>query len=327
MKKKLQFLCLAFLLSLAGCAPKFNPSGPDEGGKDHLQPTGRSVTTYLALMVTDNRTSYRTMALCADRARTADGSLLTADCPDYSVKAIERAASLKQTFVRLAARTTLDKRAVCCRHDNIKDCCDTGGKDVFVSANRLEDIQSYDVTLDGKSFPGTPLTTLDDALGACRGRIFACLDMTAGLNFFYTSKIIDSLAIADEILYYLGDLGAEGTDHSESQGWKNYMEMGQYVAKLAPVFKASGTEAVDFIESQDLSSVVTFEVPDASLAAYCHQSGFAVYSDISASDADLASGNTAAVETEAARRTDIVCCGVGDSAPVVQFLKNHNLNL
>lgn len=274
----------ALLLIAAACAPIIDPT--PSGDNNKLKPTGKSVTTYMSLHVTDNRTFYRKMALISDQGRTALESHKA-----NSLEAVRTAIAQGLEFVRIDVR----------RSGNESYCTDHLSVD--------------------EEYP-----TLEEMLTECRGKIFVVMDASHSLHIPNTCALIDSLAVQDEIVFCMGSLGGPADDQQASDGWRNYLGFSSRLDKVTPLFDASCKEAIDFIESCDLPTVVTFRLSELSLASYCHSSGFAVMTDISAADAAITEGDNSALLQAAALKSDLVCTGVADSDKVTSFLSSHNLN-
>lgn len=288
MKAHPYLTALALLLAcVMSCVPNISPTPAPDSHK--LPSTGKSVSKYLALHVTDNRSFYRKMALIADQARTdqSSGDMYAAN----SISAVNRAIELGLEFVRLDVR----------RIGNNSYCTDH--------------------IADGEEYP-----TLEDILSACRGKVFVCMDATKSIHIPNTCSMIDSLSMQDEIIFVMGDLGGPADSQEESYGWRNYLAFSSRLDKVVPLFNASCKEAVDFVESQDLPVVVSFITSDLSMADYCHNSGFAVYTDISSKDADIKKGDNTALMQAAALKADLVCTGVANNDNVLSYLKSNNLN-
>ena len=277
----------ALLLIASACEPQFGPLTPADDNK--LPPTGKSVSTYLALHVTDNRSSYRKMALAADQCRTVAG---TADgAQANSLEAARAAIGQGLEFVRLDVRRVGNK-SYCTDHLS-----------------------------DGETYP-----ELKDMLSECRGKVFVCMDASKSLHIPNTCALVDSLSMQDEIIFCLGSLGGPGDAQEESDGWRNYVSFSNLLDKVVPLFDVSSMEEIDFIVNMDLPTVVTFRLKDSSLASYCHSSGFAVFTDVSAADDSIQEGDNSALQQAAAIKSDIVCTGVADGDRVKDFLSGHNLN-
>ena len=281
MGKRFVFFAFAVLLMVtAACVPKIDPT--PSGNDNKLKPTGKSVSTYMSLHVTDNRSSYRKMAVVADKGR-----VLTGSAQPNSPEAVREAIAQGMEFVRIDVR----------RSGNESYCTD-----------HIE---------EGDIYP-----KLEDVLSESRGKIFVCLDASHSLHIPNTCALIDSLAMQDEIIFCMGALGGPDDDQSASNGWRNYLEFSSRLDKVTPLFDASCKEAIDFIESSDLPAVVSFRLGDNSLAGYCHNSGFAVFTDVTASDESIKEGDNAALQQAAALKSDLVCTGVADS-DIVRFYSTY----
>ena len=278
---------LVLLASLLSCAPNINPTPQSDTHK--LPPTDKSVSKYLALHVTDNRSSFRKMALVADQGRTDQSSGKSSDA--NSLSAVNKAIELGLEFVRIDVR----------RIGNNNYCTDH--------------------IADGEEYP-----FFEHILSACRGKVFICMDATKSLHIPNTCSLIDSLSMQDEIIFFMGDLGGPGDNQEDSYGWRNYLAFSSRLDKVVPLFTANSKEAVDFVERQDLPVVVSFITDDLSMADYCHSYGFAVYTDISSKDADIKNGDNTALKQAAAIKADLVCTGIANNDNVISYLNSNNLN-
>lgn len=286
-------ILLAAAPLLGGCVFFTKPEVPDYDNGS-LKPTGHSAISFLAKLITDNRSSYTSSAFLAIDAQTQAGK--AAGCAANSIAAIEKAIDGNVEFVSLQGRTTYDGVAVC--HDS-DELTDKDGKRLLIRGQFYKDLHA--------AAPEIP--TLEEALSACRGKVYVCLDVTKGLSESKTCALIDSLAMDSEILFYFGALGS--TRQGESEAWKRFTTISRLLNSVMPLFDATSTAELDFVESQDLSTPVIFEVAP-NLVAACHNSGFGVCADISGEDGLIQRKDLSTVRKYQGYKYDILRTRVGD---------------
>lgn len=301
---------LAALCSiLSACSFFATPDKPHGGGG--LKPTGHSIEKYVSILVTDNRTSYSKYGLSSDFARTHDGFNLHQDTPECSVPAIQRAISRNIQFFSVKMFPTYDGITVCSRTDNVKNTCDTGGQDIFITGQLFEDLRKYTMTCGGKRVEGTVIPTITEVLSAARGKIFPILDMTSQVNWTKVLPIIDSLVMSDEILFYFGSLDTGENPRDSTAAWKQYRLVADALPAVMPLFEVSSEQSIEFLHDKDIPRVPVLLV-EPSLVGAAHNYSFGVMKNLCPYDNDIISGNVSSIEAAKSNKFDFFHSGVAD---------------
>ena len=211
-RKFFTYLLLAAATMAVACSPidDGTEGGGNQGGNDPEKPVEvRNLYSYFLDIIEDNKQArangdeIKKVYIVAHRANSKVGKM--AGAPDNSVAAIGYAIEAGADMVELDVRTTKDGYFVMVHDETLAA---TTGQKKYVADLTLEEIQSYPMkTPNGKyykdadgNFVYTP--TLQEALTACKDKIYVNLDLKAVGNERKLIKAILEVGMGNQVMLY-----------------------------------------------------------------------------------------------------------------------------
>ncbi len=321
MNRKFFTYILLFLASVVmlACSPiddgaNGNNNNGNNGNNEEpeIPAEGRNLYSYFCQIAEDNREARKNgdeikrVYIVAHRGNTKAGK--AAGAPDNSIPAIEYAIKYGADMVELDVRTTSDGHFVMVHDATIKA---TTGKDLAVSSITLAELKTYPmITGNGKVFKDangnnvyTP--TLQEALAACKGKIFVNLDLkqeNPAINERKLVKAILDVEMGNEVMIYTSSYGSA----------RKYIEtaMAEGVNNLCIHPHIAQSSAVKQYES--LPSVKLFQysydlwVSGTNIPRDLHKDDLLTYSNILNYDQQLLKGNYSKLDAFLSSHTDFI---------------------
>lgn len=293
------------------CAQVDNGSGSGEGGSEEPeQPADvRNLYAYFLNIIEDNKEArangdeIKKVYIVAHRANTKEGKV--AGAPDNSVPAIEYAIKVGADMVELDVRTTKDGYFVMVHDETLSA---TTGKSLTVATSTLAEIKSLPMkTPNGKyykdaegNFIYTP--TLQEALAACKDKIYVNLDLKAVGNERKLIKAILEVGMGNQVMLYQSGYGAcrDYIEYAMAEGVDN-------LCVHPHISKASEAAAY-----KQLPSALLFQysynlwTSGTSISRDMHKENLMTYSNILNYDAEIYKGNYSKLDKFLESDTDFI---------------------
>ena len=324
-------LFLASVMMLA-CSPIDDGTNGNNGNNNEdpeMPAEERNLYAYLCQIAEDNREArtngdeIKRVYIVAHRGNTKAGKI--AGAPDNSIPAIEYAIKYGADMVELDVRTTSDGHFVAVHDATIQA---TTGKNLEVSNITLAELKTYPmITGNGKKFKAangnyvyTP--TLQEALAACKGKIFVNLDLKQENPAINERKLVNAILeveMGNEVMIYTSGYSTA----------RKYIEtaMAEGVNNLCIHPHIGQSNAVKQYES--LPSVKLFQysyglwVSGTNIPRDLHKDDLLTYSNILTYDQELLQGNYSKLDIFLSSDTDFIQT---DYCEVVhEYLKSKGL--
>lgn len=303
-------LCAAAMMAVA-CAQVDNGSGSGDGGSEEPEQPAevRNLYAYFLNIIEDNKAArangdeIKKVYIVAHRANTKEGKV--AGAPDNSVPAIEHAIKVGADMVELDVRTTKDGYFVMVHDETLSA---TTGKNLTVATSTLAEIKSLPMkTPNGKyykdaegNFIYTP--TLQEALTACKDKIYVNLDLKAVGNERKLIKAILEVGMGNQVMLYQSGYGAcrDYIEYAMAEGVDN-------LCVHPHISKASEAAAY-----KQLPSALLFQysynlwTSGTSISRDMHKENLLTYSNILNYDAEIYKGNYSKLDKFLESDTDFI---------------------
>ena len=249
--------------------------------------------------------------IVAHRANTHAGMM--AGCPDNSIPAINMAIAKGADMVELDVRTTSDNKYVLMHNETIDET--TNGKGT-VSSMTLEQIKSYSMERDGVVYKengqAVKVPTLEEALLACKGKIFVNLDVKEVRSPAALRRIIMSTGTQDQVMVYSSSHVKEMT-YAENN-----------IAVHPHISSAAGVDAFAAYPNAKLFQYdYTVWYNGGSLAKEVRAKRCLTYSNILSYDSQINRGNYSSLDKFIASETDFIQTDICEK--VHEYLKKKGL--
>ena len=233
--------------------------------------------------------------IVAHRANTRAG--IAAGYPDNSIAAIEMAAKAGADMVELDVRTTKDGYLVL-MHDATVDATTNGTGNV--ADLTLEQIRSFSMERGGKVYleNGQPVRvpTLEEALLACKGKVYVNLDLKGISNRADLIKVIQDTGMQGQVMLYCSTSVA-----------KDYQSKDPTIAVHPHIGSASDIDQYSSCPGAKLFQYnYSLWVERTSIAKDIRAKGFLSYSNLLNYDGQTIGGNFAYIDTFIDSETDFI---------------------
>ena len=238
--------------------------------------------------------------IVAHRANTCAG--VAAGCPDNSIAAIQMAIKSGTDMVELDVRTTKDGHLVLMHDATIDATTDGSGK---VSDYTLEQLKAFSMERGGVVYVenGQParVPTLEEALNACKGKMYINLDLKHVASPADLVQIIQKTGMQDQVMLFCG--GAAAVE---------YQRLDSRIALHPYIGKASDIDQYVQYETAKLFQYGFDQWVDGySIAKDVRLKGYLTYSNILNYDVQTQAGNYIYIEKFIKSETDFIqtdCC-------------------
>ena len=294
-----------------GEGPSFG-GGSTEGSGDAIE-DGQTLLGLLNDIISKqgvNKPRTR-VYIVAHRANTYAGMM--AGCPDNSIPAINMAVAKGADMVELDVRTTSDNKLVLMHDATINASTNGSGN---VADMTLEKLKSYSMERDGVVYKengqAVKVPTLEEALLACKGKIFVNLDV----------KDVRSPAALRRIIVNTGTQGQVMVYNSSHVKEMTYAE--NNIAVHPHISSAAGVDAFAAYPNAKLFQYdYTYWYNGGSLAKDVRAKGYLTYSNILNYDSQINKGNYASLDKFIASETDFIQTDICEK--VHDYLKKKGL--
>lgn len=140
-------------------------------------------------------------------------------CPDNSIPAIEKAIEVGADMVELDVRTTSDGKLILMHNETINATTNGTGS---VANMTLAQIKSYTMDRGGSAYKDkngntVQVPTLEEAMLACKGKIYVNLDIKAVKSPLSLLYILNQTGTMGQVMIYGG--GKEYAEIAQQRGW------------------------------------------------------------------------------------------------------------
>ncbi|MBR6655014.1 MAG: glycerophosphodiester phosphodiesterase family protein [Alistipes sp.] len=314
-RKFFTYLLIAAASMAVACSPI--DGGTDDGGNNNNQGGGdpekpvevRNLYSYLLNIIEDNKEArangdeIKKVYIVAHRANSKEGKV--AGAPDNSVAAIGYAIKAGADMVELDVRTTKDGYFVMVHDETLTA---TTGQKKYVAELTLEEIKSYPMkTPNGKyykdaegNFIYTP--TLQEALTACKDKIYVNLDLKAVGNERKLIKAILEVGMGNQVMLYQTGYGAcrDYIEYAMAEGVDN-------LCVHPHISKASDASAYKQLPSAKLFQYsYDLWIGGTSISRDMHKENLLTYSNILNYDAQIYQGKYSMLDKFLESDTDFI---------------------
>lgn len=250
--------------------------------------------------------------LVAHRASTHSGRVL--GCPDNSIPAIKKAIEVGADMLELDVRTTSDGKLILMHDESINATTNGSG---YVSKMTLEQIRSYDMERNGTVYKengqSVKVPTLEEALQACKGKVYVNLDLKDVVS---PSKLVRTIADAGmqgQVMLY-----CSGADAIEYQYKDQTIAVHPFIGSAGGVDQYASCPGAKLFQ-YDISVWYSGQT----LAKEVRAKGYLTYSNILDYDSQIFNGNYSALDKFIASETDF--CQTDHCEVIHEYLKNKGL--
>lgn len=268
-----------------------------------------------------NRENYAYQYICAHRANTYDGIYIKMDCPENSVRAVERCIEMGMDMVEIDVRMTKDGELVCCHDEGISEVTNGTG---LVAEMTLDEIRAFDAKVRKKGLvvKGVKMATLGEILDVCKDRIWVTLDLVKVVSAEVAQKVIDELVqrgMEGQVTCYIGTNDAAANMY---YSLCNSLSINFYVGSVSSV--QANIPDIKTTPVLQISSG-TWHAVTPTLPNDIREAGYCAFSNMLDYDAKVIGGNTNSLEWFTQAGIDFLQTDYGDHKSFRTFLKNNNL--
>jgi outer membrane protein assembly factor BamB len=275
---------------------------------------GQTLTSFFDALIAEQAkvNPRKNIYIVAHRANTCAG--VAAGCPDNSIAAIEMAIAMGADMVELDVRTTKDGHLVL-MHDSTIDATTNGkGK---VSNYTLDELRGFSMARSGRVYlendQPVRVPTLEEALLACKGRIYINLDLKAVANPADLVDVIRKTGMQDQVMLFCGGKTAIG-----------YQEMDESIAIHPYIGSASDIGQYNGCPGAKLFQYGYSDWMDGgSVAKDSRAKGYLTYSNLLNYDTQTTAGNYMYIDRFIESETDYLqtdCCEL-----IAEYLRSKGL--
>ena len=279
--------------------------------------SANSISNFFKKVVADE---FSKVYYCAHRANSWVGSYELC-LPENSIPAIEECIKAGIEMVEIDVRKTKDGYLVCCHDGNINSVTNGSGN---VADLTYAQIKSYDMKSRKKGvvFPGVKMPTLEEALLACKDKIWVNLDLSK--TTISPSEIVNVLkktGMLDQVTCYTGsDVDLGKTYYSVSDRLSIHLS----ISASGGVGSISGTKTVPLFQIST-SKYWNGTEASTSLSEAIRRQNHCSFSNLLDYDSKVINGNLDALKAFRGARIDFLQTDVAGHPNVENYLKSEGL--
>ena len=257
---------------------------------------------------------------CAHRANTWVGTYELC-LPENSIPAIEKCIEIGVEMVEIDVRKTKDGVLVCCHDASINSVTNGSGN---VADLTYAQIMSYDMKSRKKGvvFPGVKMPTLEQALLACKDKIWVNLDLAkTTISPSEVINVIKKTGMLDQVTCYTGsdvDLG------KSYYGVSDRLSIHLSISSSGGVGSFSGTKTVPLFQIST-SKYWDGTTASTSLSDAIRRQNHCSLSNLLDYDSKVMNGNLDALKAFRAARIDFLQTDIAGHPNVENYLKAEGL--
>lgn len=257
---------------------------------------------------------------CAHRANTWVGTYDLC-LPENSIPAIEKCIEIGVEMVEIDVRKTKDGVLVCCHDASINSVTNGSGN---VADLTYAQIMSYDMKSRKKGvvFPGVKMPTLEQALLACKDKIWVNLDLAkTTISPSEVINVIKKTGMLDQVTCYTGsdvDLG------KSYYGVSDRLSIHLSISSSGGVGSFSGTKTVPLFQIST-SKYWDGTTASTSLSDAIRRQNHCSFSNLLDYDSKVMNGNLDALKAFRAARIDFLQTDIAGHPNVENYLKAEGL--
>lgn len=257
---------------------------------------------------------------CAHRANTWVGTYELC-LPENSIPAIEKCIEIGVEMVEIDVRKTKDGVLVCCHDASINSVTNGSGN---VADLTYAQIMSYDMKSRKKGvvFPGVKMPTLEQALLACKDKIWVNLDLAkTTISPSEVINVIKKTGMLDQVTCYTGsdvDLG------KTYYGVSDRLSIHLSISSSGGVGSFSGTKTVPLFQIST-SKYWNGTTASTSLSDAIRRHNHCSFSNLLDYDSKVMNGNLDALKAFRAARIDFLQTDIAGHPNVENYLKAEGL--
>lgn len=314
-RKSFTFLLVAALsFGMAACSEKIEGSNTDTEGTEEDGPSfgggstnggsaaeGATLLSFFNGIIAQQGANIprQKIYIVAHRANTFAG--MRAGCPDNSIPAINKAIEVGADMVELDVRTTKDNKLIL-MHDPDLAASTTGTG--YVADMTLDQIRQYRMDRNGSAYKENgkvvdlKVPTLEEAMLACKGKIYVNLDIKAVKSPTMLLSILNKTGTMGQVMIYGG--GKEYAEIAQQKGWGD-------VAIHPHISSASALDSWKNVSQAKLFQYnYDLWYNGSSIAKDVRAKGGLTYSNILNYDAQLLNGNFTTLDKFIKSETDFI---------------------
>lgn len=279
--------------------------------------SSNSISNFLTKVRSED---FSRVYICAHRANTWSG-IYEHYIPENSIPAIEKCIELGVEMVEIDVRKTKDGVLVCCHDASIKSVTNGTGN---VADLTYEKILSYDMKSREKGVvtPGIKMPTLEQALLACKDRIWVNLDLAkTTISPSEVVAVIKKTGMLDQVTCYTG---------SDTDLASTYYKCSDRLSVHLSISSSGGVGSVAGTKTVPLFQISTAKYWDgttasASLSESIRKQNRCSFSNLLNYDSQVMNGKLDALRAFHAARIDFLQTDIAGHPNLENYLKAEGL--